>query len=384
MLTQVKVTGFKAIKDSGPVSLGKLTLFIGRNGTGKSSFIEALQWLQEAVNEGLLAATEERFNSFDELCNRRIESGSIGLNLTLDSGPKSVRYELWVKSGSQQHPIVDAEKCSEGRTSGSVVSITTRRGKTGPAVRSIRGGNPVREGDTLALSQVEEKVAPGAKRLLRYIREAVFLRLSPTQMAHAGRLRRKARGPLLDEEGRNLATLLAEMEQEAGIHVMKQVAQVIHDVEAIEVNYESKLAYFATHERMKVAGGQKTFTIPAWLLSEGTRRITAIFALLALSPRPSLIAIEEIENGLDPWTLQLIFRALRQAADEGVQIILTTHSPFLLDHVEPEEVIHVTREVGETRYTPITRYDQVTNYKGMVAPGAMYISEYFSHKGKGG
>ncbi len=147
---------------------------------------------------------------------------------------------------------------------------------------------------------------------------------------------------------------------------------------------EGGLGYFATYERMRAKGGTRVFQIPSWLLSEGTRRLTAIFALLATRPRPSLVAIEEIENGLDPWTLQFVFRALRQASDEGVQILLTTHSPFLLDHVHSDEIIHVTREKGETSYTPIDGYQEVAKYKDMVAPGAMYISDYFRGKKKSG
>ncbi|HMY20703.1 MAG TPA: ATP-binding protein [Polyangium sp.] len=112
------------------------------------------------------------------------------------------------------------------------------------------------------------------------------------------------------------------------------------------------------------------------MLSEGTRRITAIFALLAMRPRPSLLAIEEIENGLDPWTLQFVLGALREATNDGVQIILTTHSPFLLDHVDIDEVIHVHRNKGDTEYKPITTFDEVVKNQGVVAPGAMSIAGY--------
>ncbi len=234
----------------------------------------------------------------------------------------------------------------------------------------------VRDGDALALAQVSGIRAQGAERLLRYMRDSVFLRLSPTAMARRGRLSPRARGPLLDEEGGNLVSLLHRMTQAQGEWVASQISSIIRGVEAVEVVPQGELGYFATHERMRSRGGNKVFPIPAWLLSEGTRRLTAIFALLAREPRPKLIVIEEIENGLDPWTLRFVFKALREASEQGVQILLTTHSPFLLDHVESEEVIHVTREHGETRYTRIEEYAEVADYKGVVPPGAMYLSGY--------
>jgi predicted ATPase len=381
VLTQLKISGFKAVKDSGNISLGKLTLFIGRNGSGKSSIIEAMQWLQEATVDGLLAATDERFGSFDELRNRR--STEIGLSLTLAGGPLEVRYELWVGQEKGQAPSVHAERCREGRTSGTRTTIVSRNVPSSGHVRYIAGGNPIRDSDQLALNQVKGTKARGAQRLLRYLRGAVFLRLSPTAMAKRERLRR-AKGPMLDEEGRQLAALLSEMTQKERKWVTEQVATIIRDVEGVDVVDEGGLGYFATKERMLARGGTRVFQIPSWLLSEGTRRLTAIFALLATTPRPSLIAIEEIENGLDPWTLQFVFQALRHASDDGVQIILTTHSPFLLDHVYPDEIIHVTRQTGETSYTPIEGYQEVVNYKDVVAPGAMYISGYFKRKKKHG
>jgi len=124
-------------------------------------------------------------------------------------------------------------------------------------------------------------------------------------------------------------------------------------------------------------GGTKTFPIPAWLLSEGMRRIVAIFALLEARPRPPLIAIEEIENGLDPWTLEHVLDELRLAADDGTQIIVTTHSPFLLDHVETDEVIHVRREAGESTYERVADLPTVATYKDVMAPGAMYLMKLF-------
>ena len=131
-------------------------------------------------------------------------------------------------------------------------------------------------------------------------------------------------------------------------------------------------------DRLPLRRGSSVHAIPAWLLSEGTRRITALFALLESTPPPSLIAVEEIENGLDPWTLQFILRALREAAADGVQILLTTHSPYLLDQVDPDEVIYVSREKGETVYTHADAYEDVKKYMGVVPTGAMYTGGYFT------
>ncbi|HSO00380.1 MAG TPA: ATP-binding protein [Candidatus Nanopelagicales bacterium] len=375
MLTRIAITGFKAIKESGYVPLRNLTLLIGRNGSGKSSFIEALQWLQEATFAGLDAATSKRFGTFEDLLNWR--SKELGLYLAFEAPSKEVRYDLIVH-GAPQRPAVQKETCREGRTSGTKVTIQSRTTARG-AVRSISGGNPVRDGDALALASVTKTKATGAGRLLDFIRDAVFLRLSPTAMAYRGRLRTGTRGPLLDEEGRDLVALLTRLDAAERGWVTEQVAQIIHGVEGIDVVSEGGvIGHYQTRERMRSKGGTKVFPVPSWLLSEGTRRITAIFALLAVRPRPSLIAIEEIENGLDPWTLRFVLDSLRDVSNEGVQILLTTHSPFLLDHVDPEEVLHVRRVQGDSVYEPITSFEDVVRNQGVIAPGAMYLAGYLN------
>ena len=128
-------------------------------------------------------------------------------------------------------------------------------------------------------------------------------------------------------------------------------------------------ATFTVAERMKSRGAMATYEIPSWLLSEGTRRLTAIFALLVHPRRPSLLVIEEIENGLDPWTLAIVFQHLRAASQSGVQVVLTTHSPYLLDHVEPDDVLVVERVAGHTRFRRAKRAAAGEGERGCLAHG---------------
>ena len=74
------------------------------------------------------------------------------------------------------------------------------------------------------------------------------------------------------------------------------------------------------------------FTVKGWLLSTGTLRILALLALFRHPEPPPLIIIEEIENGLDPRSVHLIVEEIRRVTESGrSQVILTTHSPYLLD-----------------------------------------------------
>jgi predicted ATPase len=376
LLTKIRLEGFKAVA-SAEIELRPLTVLIGRNGAGKSSLIEALQWLQESLLMGLDTATGERFGAFDDLLNRR--KSKIGLNLEFDPpAGMHVRYKLWVRrvEGVSRRPIVDHEECVVGRTTAGVWPIRSRKGHRGPAIRTLLNNIMVTDRDLLALSQLGSGRRTGARALLHYLRDSVFLRLSPAVLARRGRLAASLEGPVLDQDGARLVSLLAGMTVGQRAEVGRRVAEVIAGVTAVRVAREGESGHVVLRERMRARGGTAVFDIPAWLMSEGTRRLTAIFAVLACRPRPPMIVVEEIENGLDPWTLKGVFAALRDAAEDGVQVIVTTHSPFLLDHVDVDEVVHVRREKGDTTFVPIQDYESVMKYAGVVAPGAMYVSDY--------
>jgi predicted ATPase len=120
--------------------------------------------------------------------------------------------------------------------------------------------------------------------------------------------------------------------------------------------------------------GSSLFDIPSWMLSEGTRRITAIFALLVHDPPPSLLCIEEVENGLDPWTVLTVLKALQAAVDAGTQVIVTSHSPWLQDHVDLQDILFVERVKGTTEYRRFADKEEAKRFASEVPPGARYVN----------
>lgn len=241
--------------------------------------------------------------------------------------------------------------------------------------------NPVRDGNLLALAGIEtRRKATGAERLRDFLMSAVFLRLSPTALAKPDEAVR-GKGSLIDDDGRGTVALLSSLKEDQLKWVTERVSSVIDGVESVEVErYDKHRGYIELKERMVSRGGRKLHAIPSWLLSEGSRRLVTLFGLLAVRPRPSMIAIEEIENGLDPWTLKYVFEELRNAASDGVQILLTTHSPFLLDFVEPEDIFRVQREDGNSTFRRATDFETISKYRGVVAPGAMYLSGFLEER----
>ncbi|MFT5195774.1 MAG: putative ATPase [Candidatus Promineifilaceae bacterium] len=85
------------------------------------------------------------------------------------------------------------------------------------------------------------------------------------------------------------------------------------------------------------------YRIPADDVSDGTLRLLGLLVGLYGMHTPDILCFEEPENGVHPWLLHKMVELLKQISVEGidgqpVQIIITTHSPVLLNYVEPHEI----------------------------------------------
>jgi predicted ATPase len=89
-------------------------------------------------------------------------------------------------------------------------------------------------------------------------------------------------------------------------------------------------------------------------LSDGTLRFLILLAILANPKPPPLIAIDEPETGLHPGMLPLIAELAADAA-ERTQVVLSTHSPQLLDAFQGEAITTTVAQMvdGETRLTTL-------------------------------
>lgn len=89
-------------------------------------------------------------------------------------------------------------------------------------------------------------------------------------------------------------------------------------------------------------------------VSDGTMLTLAWLTLRFIEKPPKLVAIEEIENGLHPYLLRQVLDVLKQIAQsEGVQFLLSTHSPLVLDHVDARCVRFLSRSPKDGSVTII-------------------------------
>lgn len=394
-LESVQLERFKAAFKPDPIPLQRFTAIIGRNGSGKSTLLEALQWLDTTLRQDARQACD-RYQGIHDLINVRSQKRHFALACKWrrdEIGP--LEYRVEVKEGvDRRTPVIASERLVAQLGSSRATLIKTEskgsRAASEPGIRILHPDDDERkqrfeEPDRLALGRGSaSRTDPGSDAFLalqNFWSRAVFLRLSPQRLAAGSPARRKSFEPLLDEEGQLLPALLSEMKKDTRRELAQQLREVLHDITSVEVSKprtKNDWIYYQLKETMPYVGqkGRGTFPIPSWMLSEGTRRITAIFALLFHDPPPSLLCIEEVENGLDPWTVQRVLARLESAADHGTQVLVSTHSPWVLDHVSSvDSLLQVERIEGETRYRKFKDRDDARRFSSDVPPGTRYVEQ---------
>ncbi|PPH39066.1 recombinase RecF [Rathayibacter sp. AY1E3] len=394
VLTSVRPQRFKASFKPPAVGLGQFNVIIGRNGSGKSTLLEALQWLDTAIRRDAREACD-RYYGISDLINLRSRSTPNYFQIDLEWSESDVdlqelpdgsfapkagaTYSIKVKDADGVPAVLsesldvrsDNEERQIIRTAGGVRFI-------GSGDSSIRVVDPER----LALAFIGDTQLddPVVRAISNFWSRAVFLRLSPNRLAQGSQATRKSFAPMLDEEGQQLPALLFELSPSEREELALDISEMIRGIRSVEVlesgtRNDTRVNYNLTEE-MPYRGrtGRYKVPIPAWMLSEGTRRVTALLALIRRSPTPSILCVEEVENGLDPWTTQRIVEHLDGGAAAGMQVLLTTHSPWLLDHVRRDDIVMVRRLSGDTQYDRFNELADVNTFDPSLPAGVVYAN----------
>ena len=117
--------------------------------------------------------------------------------------------------------------------------------------------------------------------------------------------------------------------------------------------------------------------LPTERLSEGTLLALGLVTTLVATNRPRLLLIDDIEKGLHPTAQAQLVAILREflAEDPGLQIICTSHSPYLLHNFAIDEVgVMKLGPDGLARYQRLRDHPEVEKWKDALSAGELWSS----------
>ena len=363
MITRVWAKNYRSLADI-EVSLEALTVLVGCNGSGKSNFVDVLRFVYDALRLGLDAAVVQRHGmSTLRRWSAKGRPYDVEIGLSISSDDFQSTYSFALGSERRGEYRVKRETCyvnviKDGRQA----HFETDNGRwlTPPAPALTP---PVQAGAlVLPLIATTEPY----RHLYEFLTGMSFYNIYPNTLTE---LQKPANPYPLDEHGANLASTLRELQRSKSnlLPLEKAIRAVIPD--AVDFQVRQVGGYLVTRLRHEISEDTRALFELAQE-SDGTLRMLGILAALYQDPPRTLIALEEPELTIHPGALRLLWEEIENAASRS-QIIITTHSPDLLDMCQAESLRVVEKINGETVIDSLEETQKEAIQERLFAPGEL-------------
>ncbi|MDF5738637.1 MULTISPECIES: AAA family ATPase [unclassified Nostoc] len=418
-----RVRNYRVLHD---VTLGKLwntqnakpltpmTAVIGKNGVGKSTIFDTFGFLADCLKNGVEEACDSRGRGGFERIRSQGQEGSIEFDIYYkeDHNARPITYELAIDIDSSGRPYVKRERLRQrrkGQSKGQPFSFLILNEGRGIAWKGEQEGKQVEEEGDFDLSQFIEKIQKGEAE--EESKETEVVELDDKRklgIATLGSLKQHPRisvfrrfiegwylsyftpdaarslplaGPQkhLNIHGDNLGNVVQFMEREHPKKFQSMLEKIASKIPGINKISTEK----SPDGRLLLRFNDQGFKDPfyAQQMSDGTLKVFAYLLLLEDPSPPPFLCVEEPENGLYHKLLETLAREFREHATGqkgGAQVFVTTHQPYFVDALEPEEVWVL--EKGEDGFAKIRRASEDTLINNLVSEGlplgGLWYSDY--------
>ena len=404
-LDGLRIKNYRALKN---VTIGKLwnrqndepmtplTVVIGKNGAGKSTLFDAFGFLADALKMGVEWACDaqgrggfSRLLSKDAAPNESIE---FEVYYREDKDSRPITYELSIAQDIFERPYVVHERLRQrrlGQKAGKPYSFLNLRNGKGRVWKNdsleVPGAPERADYETVNLQNNRLLGIATLGTLMQHPRIASFCRfiegwfLSYFSPDAARSLPLAGPQKHLDVHGDNLANVVQYMqreEPESFDKVLKRIASKIPDIKSIK-------AKKTLDNRLLLEFMGKSFKQPFYSqqMSDGTLKLFTYLLLLEDSAPYPFLCIEEPENGLYHKLLEILaneFREHSKNSKDACQIFVTTHQPYFVNALNPEEVWILEKQ--KDGYSTIRRASDNPLIKNLVDEGLplgnLWYSDY--------
>ena len=366
----LRVQNFRALREAEFKDLTPLTVLLGPNGSGKSTVFDVFAFLAECFELGLRRAWDKRGRAKE--LKTRGGDGPVTLEIKYrEPGFPLITYHLSVDE-RRGRPVVVEEWLHWKRGSyGAPFRFLDYREGEGQAIsgeqpddQDKRVNVPLSSADLLAVNALGQFAEhPRVAALRNFITGWYVSYLS----ADSARGQPEA-GPQerMTRTGDNLANVIQFLAEQHG----DRLEQIFNVLRRRVPRIERVLAETMPDGRLLLQIKDAPFSHPilAKFASDGTLKMLAYLVLLYDPTPPPFIGIEEPENFLHPRLLPELAEECR-AASARTQLLVTTHSPFFLNGLRPDEVRVLWRD--ERGYTQTRRAADLQGVSEFVEHGAL-------------
>lgn len=328
-LNSLTIRNFKSIREQ-HLELGRLNVFIGANGAGKSNLIEVFRFLREIVNQNLADYTGTKGGAESLLHFGRKRSAEISFQLNFGESHGKSAYFVSLKPTDEDDFLIGKEIAYDSiepeHTDGYIkpISASSRESK----LKILDNDVALAVWKDMASFRVYHFHDTSDKAAVKFSCDVEDNRV-------------------LRPQAENLAAFLYWMQQKQPDHfaslqdTLRQIAPFFEEFRLAP----SKLNENKIRLEWKEKGSDGYFN--AFALSDGTLRFICLATLLLQPELPPLILLDEPELGLHPSAIGVLADMLK-ASSVSSQIIVSTQSVTLVNQMSARDIIVVDREEGQS------------------------------------
>ena len=375
-ITKISIKNYKSLKNLS-LNLKPFMVFVGPNNSGKSNILDAFHFLADLIgNHDFQATIKRRGGSQQILFNGGLEQTiSVELNgkVNIDGKDRKYKYVVQLEGNEWGNCKNKKEILTLLENEENVLlnfpskdDMANAFDETGKKIGGFGGGS-----ERLYLSQfTDRRHYPIISQLAQDVRSWAFFNLLPPLMRESLPVQRKFD---LESSGHNLAVVLHTLQAEDPQRfkeiedILRTAIPELEELTTALTNHEPGQTYIRIREK-----SLQTAT-PAWGMSDGTLRLLGYLATLYSPSPPSLVCFEEPENYVHPQLLEMLIELLRNASLK-MQVLVTTHSPYLVDLLQPSDLYIVEKKKGETLVKDVKSKKAIKDALKVLGLGELWYS----------
>jgi len=371
-ITYLRVKNYRALENFELKDIKPLTVFLGPNGSGKSTIFDVFAFLSECFTIGLRRAWDKR-NRFKELRTKG-KDGPIEFVIKYreHSVPPTISYSLTINE-SKSGPFVQHELLTWSRHAGKTRSrpfkfldFSNGEGSvvTGelPDSEDKRVFQTLTSNELLAVNTLGQLASnPRVTALRNFITGWHLSYLTSDNTKGIPEAGPQERLSITGDNLPNVIQYLSEQHPKRLAFILNTLARRVPKLEKVEATPLEGGTLL-----LKIKDAPFEQPILSKYASDGTLKMLAYLTLLYDPEPPSLIGIEEPENHLHPKLLYELAEECRNASSLG-QMMITSHSPFFVNALKPEELWVLYRD--DKGYTQARRAADMPTIKELVDVG---------------
>jgi predicted ATPase len=349
MITRVQVKNYKSLADV-DVTLGPLTVLVGKNGSGKSNFLDVLCFMRDSFRNGIDISIMNRGGvvSLRRYAYQKLNN----IEITINAEDKS---RLAIPTENQYGIVLSSENKNVFKIKKEIFESKERRiisNSFNVVNGKIQSHSIDLEEKTLGYlftleSEFSDILAIRAlignkNKFYRNIIHSYFYSIFPNTLRE---IQKPNPEIYLLDGGENLSSILRTIKGERFNSLLKDLSSMVKGVTNIRVR--STGGYYVTEIEREFENGKKIWHELA-RESDGTLRLLGLLTALHQPHSEGILTIEEPELFLHPGVLGLLADVIREASLRR-QIIITTHSPDLISRFSADELRIVELVNGETK-----------------------------------